>query len=98
MSPDANTKLHLPSVIEHPRPARPATSLTNPRHSPLTGSVGKKPQAPPHDPRIVGLLAAGGSQKLKPLKREARVQRRRAIFIGILCVIALLIAWALFAK
>lgn len=96
---EATARIQLPAIIsqtQHPHP--PTTSLTNPRHTPLTGSVGKKPQSAPHDPRVIGYLVAGGSRVLKPLKHEARVQRNRAIFIAILCVIALLTAWALFAK
>lgn len=82
--------------MEHPQP--PTTSLTNPRHNPLARPIGKKPQGTPHDPRVIGYLVAGGSRVLKPLKHEVRVQRNRAIFIAILCVIALLTVWALFAK
>jgi hypothetical protein len=94
----SNPKIHLPPLVEQPRPCQPATSLTSPRHGKLPVPVGKKPQAPPHDPRIIGFIASGGSRVFRPLKHEARVQRNRAIFFAILCVITLLIAWALIAK
>jgi hypothetical protein len=94
----SNSKFHLSPVVEQPQPSRPSTSLTNPRHGTLPSPVGKKPQAAPHDPRVIGYLASGGSRVFKPLKHEARVQRNRAIFLTILCVVALLIAWAIFTK
>lgn len=74
------------------------TTLTNPRHAPAPPAPGNKPSAPPHDPRIIGYLGAGGSRVLKLRKHEARVRRNRAFFVAVLCAVVLLIIWTLFAK
>jgi hypothetical protein len=93
---DRSAPLSVPLVepaAEKPHADAPPRPLSRLRHPPLSYTRANKPDSPPPDARVIGYLVAGGSRVLRPLKREARVQRNRLIFVSIVCLILLFIVW-----